>query len=178
MLTLTQAPLMWASVNELPVCTAMAPGASISGFTAFSKSSGSASVTEVTANSAGFSGAGASGLSSMRSITWLSLRRFKVSYPPCRPSVVQLSKSISTGTARSISARKRLTSASCLPLNSFSLNAPFSPASALSSVFSTLPYFWISFTAVFSPMPATPGILSDWSPIRLFTSISCLGSSP
>ena len=32
--------------------------------------------------------------------------------------------------------------------------------------------------AVFSPMPFTPGMLSEVSPIRLFTSMSCLGSMP
>ena len=36
----------------------------------------------------------------------------------------------------------------------------------------------MSESAVFSPTPATPGMLSDASPIRLFTSMSARGSTP
>ena len=36
----------------------------------------------------------------------------------------------------------------------------------------------ISFNAVFSPIPFTPGILSDASPISAFTSISFSGVNP
>ena len=53
---------------------------------------------------------------------------------------------------------------------------------ALSSMLSytpcRLPNFEISASAVFSPMPGTPGMLSDESPIRLFTSMSWGGSMP
>ncbi len=52
----------------------------------------------------------------------------------------------------------------------------------LSSMFwytpSSEPKVCTSERAVFSPMPFTPGMLSEVSPIRLFTSMSCLGSMP
>ena len=37
---------------------------------------------------------------------------------------------------------------------------------------------WMRSRAVFSPTPGTPGMLSEVSPIRLFTSMSCLGFTP
>ena len=43
---------------------------------------------------------------------------------------------------------------------------------------SILPYFWINAMAVFSPMPGTPGMLSELSPIRAFRSIMWMGSKP
>ena len=39
-------------------------------------------------------------------------------------------------------------------------------------------YFFINSNAVFSPIPETPGILSEVSPISPFTSISCFGLMP
>ena len=52
----------------------------------------------------------------------------------------------------------------------------------LSSMFwytpSSEPKACTSERAVFSPMPFTPGMLSEVSPIRLFTSMSCLGARP
>ena len=39
-------------------------------------------------------------------------------------------------------------------------------------------YFAISAPAVFSPIPGTPGILSDVSPCRAFTSINSFGVTP
>ena len=47
---------------------------------------------------------------------------------------------------------------------------PYTPSSE--------PNVWISASAVFSPMPVTPGMLSELSPIRLFTSIICAGATP
>ena len=39
-------------------------------------------------------------------------------------------------------------------------------------------YVLINSNAVFSPIPETPGILSEVSPISPFTSISCFGLIP
>ena len=41
-----------------------------------------------------------------------------------------------------------------------------------------LPYFWMRSMAVFSPMPGTPGMLSEESPIRALRSIMWMGSKP
>ena len=69
-----------------------------------------------------------------------------------------------------ILAKSRDKYASSLPLKSFVFCAPF-----ISSIFlyilSRFSYFCKSFTAVFSPIPFTPGILSDVSPINAFMSI-------
>ncbi len=40
------------------------------------------------------------------------------------------------------------------------------------------PYFAISASAPFSPIPLTPLMLSDASPIIAFTSTSCAGATP
>ena len=44
--------------------------------------------------------------------------------------------------------------------------------------FSIVPYFFINGSAVFGPTPATPGTLSDWSPIRPSISMTCSGGTP
>ena len=41
-----------------------------------------------------------------------------------------------------------------------------------------LPNCWSSFTAVFSPMPATPGMLSEGSPFKPFRSAIWGGEMP
>ena len=43
---------------------------------------------------------------------------------------------------------------------------------------SMLSYCWIRAMAVFSPMPGTPGMLSELSPIRAFRSIMWMGAKP
>ena len=63
----------------------------------------------------------------------------------------------------------------------FSLVFPFNsslPSSICLYRFSIEPYFFISSSAVFSPIPGTPGILSELSPISPLTSISCFGITP
>ncbi len=63
----------------------------------------------------------------------------------------------------------------------FSLCLPFKSSSLFSTFlykFSILPYFCTNDKAVFSPIPGTPGMLSEESPCNPFTSISCLGSIP
>ena len=50
--------------------------------------------------------------------------------------------------------------------------------SAFSSAPSKEPYFFISFTAVFSPTPETPGTLSELSPINPRRSIIFSGGTP
>ena len=60
----------------------------------------------------------------------------------------------------------------CLPLN------PPSPFSKSSYIFSKDPCSFISPIAVFSPIPGTPGILSEVSPWSPFTSIKDFGSNP
>ena len=60
----------------------------------------------------------------------------------------------------------------------FSLNFLPLISSILLNTPSTDPYVWISLNAVFSPIPGTPGILSDLSPISPFTSINWVGVTP
>ena len=48
-------------------------------------------------------------------------------------------------------------------------------SSACSNAFSIEPYSLIIVVAPFSPIPGTPGILSEESPISAFTSINSLG---
>ena len=60
----------------------------------------------------------------------------------------------------------------CFPLISAS------PDSNFLYKLSIVPYFWTNESAVFSPIPGTPGILSDVSPCKPFTSINCFGSIP
>ena len=57
----------------------------------------------------------------------------------------------------------------------FKSSSPFSIVSYNPSI---VLYFLISSNAVFSPIPGTPGILSEVSPCKPFTSISCFGVTP
>jgi len=57
----------------------------------------------------------------------------------------------------------------------FKSSSPFSIASYIPSI---VLYFFTSSNAVFSPIPGTPGILSEVSPCKPFTSISCFGVTP
>ena len=59
----------------------------------------------------------------------------------------------------------------------FGFKSSFSSSIALYSP-SIVLYFFINSNAVFSPIPETPGILSEVSPISPFTSISCFGLMP
>ncbi len=61
-----------------------------------------------------------------------------------------------------------------------SFSCSFAPGtlSIFASTFSTDPNSAISFVAVFSPTPGTPGMLSDVSPIRPFRSTTCSGVTP
>ena len=56
---------------------------------------------------------------------------------------------------------------------SFTSSAPKS-----SYIFSRLPYLRSSSSAVFSPTPGTPGMLSEASPISAFKSTMRAGSKP
>ena len=86
--------------------------------------------------------------------------------------------SISIGTSFIMVASFLLKIACSLYSIKFCLSlAPFI-LSIFCKTFSTLPYSLISLYAVFSPMPGTPGILSDVSPIRPLTSINCVGVTP
>ena len=52
------------------------------------------------------------------------------------------------------------------------------PSSICLYKFSIVPYFLTRLIAVLGPIPGTPGILSDVSPCKPFTSINDLGSTP
>ena len=127
------------------------------------------------AASAGF---GASGfIACTRSISERSFRRRIASSPPERSPTRQASKWKSIGARRSIVARNLLSRA-CASLSSRRcFSAPFMEG-AISSAFSSVPYWATSFVAVFSPTPGTPGMLSELSPISPFTSIICVGVTP
>ena len=87
----------------------------------------------------------------------------------------------SNGTSKFIVPNVLESSAKFLLFSRFSLCFPFidgSPASNSLYKLSIVPYFCIRLSAVFSPIPGTPGILSDVSPCNPFTSISCFGSIP
>ena len=72
-----------------------------------------------------------------------------------------------------------LSRADSLPFSSFVLT-PFviSASSRCSYRFSTVVHFVTSVVAVFCPIPATPEILSELSPISAFKSIRFIGSKP
>ncbi len=95
------------------------------------------------------------------------------------PLNVHSSKSKSSGTSRTIVASSLLIKADSLPSVSRLSMTPLTGASSiLLYIFSMLPIAAISFSAVFSPIPLTPGMLSDWSPIKAFTSINSFGVTP
>ena len=89
------------------------------------------------------------------------------------------SMAISIGISRRIVASIRDSMADSLPSMSF-----FCTDGENSLYFSSLynvsrfPALWMSFSAVFSPMPGTPGMLSDVSPISALTSMNCIGVMP
>ena len=84
----------------------------------------------------------------------------------------------STGTSVKIVASSLLSKASSLPSAKRSFS--FFPLilSILSKTFSTVLYSASNFIAVFSPIPAIPGILSLLSPIKPFISMICSGLKP
>ena len=91
------------------------------------------------------------------------------------------SKLSSIGTSRFILPKVLDKNAKSLFSSNFSFCFPFksdSPFSNFSYILSMFPYFWISDNAVFSPIPGTPGMLSEVSPCNPFTSINCFGSIP
>ena len=91
------------------------------------------------------------------------------------------SKLSSIGTSRFILPSVLDKYANSLFSSIFSFCFPFksdSPFSNFSYILSIVPYFCISDSAVFSPIPGTPGMLSDVSPCNPFTSINCFGSIP
>ncbi len=88
------------------------------------------------------------------------------------------SKSKSIGTFRSMVARYLLFAAISLPFSNFSFRLLEVILSMFSRTFSTLPNSSISFTAVFSPIPLTPGILSEESPLKPFKSVIFSGQTP
>ena len=88
-----------------------------------------------------------------------------------RGSSSRLFSSKSTGTSILIVARKREKIICSLFSSILVLSAPFS-SSVLCSNTSILPNSFSSFTAVFSPTPGQPGILSDASPIKPSKSIT------
>ena len=96
-------------------------------------------------------------------------------------SVLKSSKVSEIGTSKLIVPNVLDKKAKSLLFSIFSFCFPFKsacPFSNFSYSFSILSYFFIRFNAVFSPIPGTPGILSDVSPCNPFTSINCFGSIP
>ena len=87
----------------------------------------------------------------------------------------------SIGTSKFIVPKNLDISAKSLFSIIFSFCFPFKssfPSSIDLYKFSIVPYFCIRLSAVFSPIPGTPGILSEVSPCKPLTSISCFGSIP
>ena len=88
------------------------------------------------------------------------------------------SNDTSIGLSQLIVANVLLIKASSLLFSSFSFNFLPETSSICSYTFSTVENWFNSLMAVFSPTPATPGILSELSPIRPFISIICFGDKP
>jgi len=84
---------------------------------------------------------------------------------------------MSSGTSFLIVASCLDSSALSCPASTFCLSAPFS-SWAWSRRFSTWWYSDSSFSAVFSPTPGMPGMLSELSPIRPFRSRIWSGTMP
>ena len=99
---------------------------------------------------------------------------FSRSYPPKRAS--SMSKSFGASVAMVTSSLARRT------VSAWSRTSPWIRGGVTSSTrsrsASTLPNWSISLTAVLCPMPGTPGMLSDVSPVSAFTSRCWSGSSP
>ena len=121
---------------------------------------------------------------SNRSIYLLNLSVLKSSYTFSLSHFCTFKSSIfsSIGTAKLIVPKVLERIAKSLFSSIFSLVFPFIvsafPASNSLYILSILPYFWINESAVFSPIPGTPGILSEESPWSPFTSINWIGSKP
>ncbi len=94
------------------------------------------------------------------------------------PSILSDSTSISTGTSLRISTSSLLSLAS----SAFSASAFLAlfgvTSSTRSMAVSRSPKSCMILRAVFSPIPGTPGTLSEESPMSALTSTSCFGSSP
>jgi len=91
------------------------------------------------------------------------------------------SKVSSIGTFVFISPNVLERYAKSLFCSNFSFCFPFtsaSPDSNFAYKLSIVSYFCTNERAVFSPIPGTPGMLSDVSPCNPFTSINCFGSIP
>ena len=97
-------------------------------------------------------------------------------------STLKFSRVSSIGTCKFISPKNLDNSAKSLLFSRFSFCFPFisvaCPASNCLYKFSIVLYLFIKLNAVFSPIPGTPGMLSDESPCNPFTSINCFGSIP
>jgi len=118
-------------------------------------------------------GAGSSFTSRVNSISIQSWRSFAQSGSTRRNA----SSSTASGTWRFRIASSRDRSASLRPAASVSRSLP-GISVRCSYRRSTEPYWLISFTAVFSPTPWTPLMLSIASPISPSTSAICPGSTP
>ena len=84
----------------------------------------------------------------------------------------------SSGTFTSIVTRYFDRYAISFEESNFILTDSFSISCKFSYKFSIVPNFCMSGIAVFSPIPFTPGTLSEESPIRPRTSITCDGKTP
>ena len=117
------------------------------------------------------------------SIYLLNFNSLKISktFSLSHSSTLKFSKVSSIGTCVSIFPNCFERIANSLFSIIFSLCFPFK-SSSFFSIFSyklsILSYLCIIYHAVFSPTPGTPGILSDVSPCKPFTSTSCSGSIP
>ncbi|MNN15298.1 hypothetical protein D3C81_1284000 [compost metagenome] len=106
-----------------------------------------------------------------------SLRSIGTADSSWMPSNFISSQERSTGTSRKMVASCLLMRASSAWFTKFSFIFPFN-SSVWASTSSTEPNWCSNFRAVFSPIPGTPGILSEVSPISPFRSMICSGLSP
>ena len=97
--------------------------------------------------------------------------------PFFRSGSTQAPRLKSTGASRRIVASSLLKRAWSAKAVSFSPSFPLT-LPALASTSSRVPYSCRSFTAVLSPTPGTPGMLSLESPARPFQSVTCSGVKP
>ena len=117
------------------------------------------------------------------SMNLLNLKFLKISktFSLSHPTILYSSKFSSMGTCILIVPNSLDKYAISLFCFIFSLVFPFSSSVPLSTSlyrFSIEPYFFTRSNAVFSPIPGTPGMLSELSPINPLTSINCFGITP
>ena len=115
-----------------------------------------------------------------RSHKSLNSRSLKISASASRDGSPTLSssRSVGMGTKRSMVTSFRLKSATSRERPKVSFNFFFVISPRFSKTPSKDPNSCTSDTAVFSPTPRTPGILSEVSPERPMTSINFSGSNP